>query len=116
MDAIITTLIEGVLVPLLDAVVAPIPYLASSGMLLVLFAAAWVAFGVALVRDPSRIDRAWRRLRSLPLLVQAIAWLLLLPVIAGAWIWRTSWPRITRLTLIGGLAGWNLLVFLPRPA
>ena len=115
MDTVITTLVDGVLVPLLDLIVAPIPYLASSGILLLAFAAAWVAFGAALVRDPSRIDRSWRRLRSLPLVVQALAWLLLLPVIAGAWVWRTSWPRLARLTLIGGLAGWNLLVFLPRP-
>jgi hypothetical protein len=65
------------------------------------------------VRDQARIDAAWRQVRSLPLVVQALAWLLFLPVLAGAWIWRTSWPVITRLAVVVGLAGWNLLVFLP---
>jgi hypothetical protein len=101
---------------LVDAVTAPIPFLVSSGLLLLVFAGLWVAFGAALVRDPSRIDDSWRRLRAAPLVVQALAWLLLLPVLAGIWVWRTGWPRLARLVLVGGLAGWNLLVFLPRPA
>jgi hypothetical protein len=35
---------------------------------------------------------------------------------ACLWIWRTGWPRVARLTLVAGLAGWNLLVLMPRPA
>ena len=92
MDTLITTLVDGVLVPLLDALVTPIPFLASSGLLLLVFAALWVAFGVAIARDPARLDTAWTRLRRLPLVVQALAWLALLPVLAGLWIWRTGWP------------------------
>jgi hypothetical protein len=114
-ETLITTLVDGVLVPLIGAVTAPLPFLASSGILLVVFAGLWVAFAAALVREPARIDEAWRRIRSLPLVVQAIVWLLFLPVMAGVWIWRTGWPRIARLVLVGGIAGWNLLVFLPRP-
>jgi hypothetical protein len=98
---------------LIEALVAPIPFLASSGLLLLAFAAMWAGFGLALVRDPVRLDAAWRRLRALPLIVQAPAWLLLLPVIAGLWVWHTRWPRAARLSLIAGLAGWNLLVLMP---
>lgn len=116
MDAFITTLIDGVLVPLIDAVVTPIPSLASSGLLLLVFAALWVAIGIAIVRDPARLDAAWARLRRLPLLVQVVAWVVLLPVLAALWTWRTGWPRVTRLALVAGLAGWNLLVLMPRPA
>lgn len=119
MDTLISTLV-GALVAVLDAIVVPlagaIPLLASSGLLLLVFAGLWLAFGAALVRDPGRLDAGWRRLRAMPLVVQGIAWLLLLPVVAGLWVWRTGWPRLARLTLIGGLAGWNLLVMLPRPA
>ena len=113
MDTLVTTLIDGILVPLITAATAPIGFLASSGILLLVFGAAWVAFGVALARDPARIERTWRRLRALPLVVQALAWLLLLPVLAGIAAWRTDWPRIARLALVGGLAAWNLLMFLP---
>jgi hypothetical protein len=48
------------------------------------------------------------------LIVQAVVWLLFLPVAAGLWIWETTWPMLLRLLLIAGIAGWNLLVFLPR--
>jgi hypothetical protein len=116
MDTIITTVVDRILVPLIAAVTAPIPFLASSGILLLLFGALWVAFGFALVRDPARIEGTWRRLRSLPLVVQLVAWVLFLPVLAGIAIWRTGWPQAARLVLVGGLAGWNLLMFLPRPA
>jgi hypothetical protein len=32
----------------------------------------------------------------------------------GLWIWETSWPLIVRVVLVVAIAGWNLLVFLPR--
>jgi len=110
------TLVDGVIVPLIGAVAAPIPFLASSGILLLVFGPLWLALGAALVREPARVDAAWRGVRARPLPVQALAWLLFLPVLAGIFIWRTSWPRVARLALVGSLAGWNLLMFLPRPA
>jgi len=112
MDTVIVTLVDLVVVP----VTSLIPLLASSGALLAVFAAAWAAFGLALLRDRSRLDETWARIRHLPVLAQAVAWLLFLPVLAGLWIWRTRWPIAGRLTLIAGLAGWNLLVMVPRPA
>lgn len=116
MDTFITTLVDGVFVPLVTTLTAPIPFLVESGILLALFATLWAVLGIALVREPARVDAAWHRVRAWPLVVQAIAWLLFLPVLAAVWIWRTSWPRVARLTLVGGLAGWNLVMFLPRPA
>jgi hypothetical protein len=32
------------------------------------------------------------------------------------WIWETTWPVVLRLLLVAGVAGWNLLVLLPRAA
>jgi uncharacterized membrane protein YvlD (DUF360 family) len=113
-DTIITALVEGVLIPIVNAVTAPMPLLASSGILLLVFGAIWVAFAVALVRDPTRVDAAWRRVRAQPLVLQGFAWLLFLPVLAGVYVWRTGWPRVARLAIVGSLAGWNLLMFLPR--
>jgi hypothetical protein len=34
----------------------------------------------------------------------------------GLWVWETSWPLIIRVITIMGIAGWNLLIFLPRAA
>jgi len=80
----------------------------------VVFALLWLAFGVALVWSQGSIDAAWTWVRSLPLVLQGFAWILFLPVMAGLWIWESGWPTLVRLTLVLGIAGWNLLVFLPR--
>ncbi len=111
MDSIIVALVDTIVVP----VTGLIPFLASSGLLLALFAALWAVFGLALVRDRTALDRTWLRVRRGPLAIQALAWLLFLPILAGLWIWRRGWPGVGRLALIAGLAGWNLLVFIPRP-
>jgi hypothetical protein len=111
-DTVIETIVNATVVPLANAV----PLLVSSGMALLLFALLWGAFGLALVRDRSRLDEAWRRVRALPLIVQAFVWLLFLPVLVGLLVWRAGWPLTGRLVTIGGLAGWNLLIFLPQPA
>ncbi len=93
-----------------------IPTLVSSGVLLAVFATIWLGFGAALVADQSALEEAWRSLGTLPLPVLGLAWLLFLPPMAGLWVWATSWPDVVRLVLIAGLAGWNLLVFMPRHA
>jgi hypothetical protein len=107
---------ESILTALVELLTAPIPWLVSSGVLLVVFGGLWLAIAVALVRDPARLEIAWRQVRSLPLPIQLFAWLLFLPVMAGMWAWRTTWPTLARLVVVGGLAGWNVLIFLPRPA
>jgi hypothetical protein len=106
-------LVIGIVVGIIELVTAPIPYLASSGLLLLLFAAMWVALGVAIVRAPDRVGAAWRRLRALPLLAQLAIWVLLLPVVAGIAVWQLGWPRLARMAVVAGIATWNLLVFLP---
>jgi hypothetical protein len=112
MDQIIVTIIESTVVPVTSA----IPFLAANGILLAVFVAVWALFGYALLRDRPSLEDAWVRLRHSPLIVQGLAWLLFLPVLAGLWIWRARWPLAWRLALIAGLAGWNVLVFLPRSA
>jgi hypothetical protein len=41
-------------------------------------------------------------------------WLLFLPVVAGLWIYETTWPLVLRLLLIASIGGWNIWMFLPR--
>jgi hypothetical protein len=89
-------------------------WLAESGALFVLFAVIWIAVAIGLVSSAGTVEEAWRTIRALPLLVQALAWVLFLPVMVGLWIWESSWPFVVRLVLLAGIAGWNLLVFLPK--
>ena len=91
-----------------------IGFLAETGVLFAIFAILWAAFAVALSWSHGSLDAAWLWLRSLPLLIQGIVWVLFLPVMIGLWIWETTWPLILRLVVVVSIAGWNLLVFLPR--
>jgi len=110
MDGIITGLVNGIVVPITGA----IAWAAENGALFLLFLVLWVAFGVALVWSQGSLDATWATIRDQPLILQAVLWLLFLPVMAGLWIWETSWPFLLRLVLVGGVAFWNLLVFLPK--
>lgn len=108
----IETLVRWVVVP----VTGVIPSLVSSGIMLVGFAAIWLSFGAALLAGHGALDDAWRSIGALPLPILALVWLLFLPPMAGLWVWTTSWPLALRLVVIALLAGWNLLVLIPRRA
>ena len=106
----VSALVNGIVVPITSV----IPRLVSSGALLGLFAILWLAIGVTAVADPAGLDATWRGIGEWPLPVQAVGWILFLPVMAGLWIWATDWPFLARVVLVVGVAGWNLLVFIPR--
>jgi hypothetical protein len=108
MDQLIETLASGL--------GNSVGWLAEHGVLFGIFALIWVAFGAGLVLSQGSIDQSWQAIRGLPLIVQAVVWLLFLPVMVGLWVWETTWPLVVRLVLVLGIAGWNLLVFLPRAA
>ena len=110
MEGIITAVVDGVIVPVTGA----IPLLVSSGVLFLVFAAMWLAFGAGLVWNQGGIDAAWGWIGSQNILVQGIAWLLFLPVVAGMWVWESGWPLVARLVIVAGLAGWSLFIFLPQ--
>jgi hypothetical protein len=89
-------------------------WLAENGVLFGLFAIIWIAFAVGLIWSQGSLDQAWTFIRGLPLIIQIAVWVLFLPVMIGLWIWETSWPLVVRLVLVVGVAGWNLLMFLPK--
>lgn len=108
--ATVDALVTRIVVP----VTSVIPRLVSSETLLAVFAILWLAIGAAAVANPAGLDATWRAIGEWPLPAQALAWLLFLPVTAGLWIWATDWPLAARIVLVVGLAGWNLLIFIPR--
>lgn len=74
----------------------------------------WLAFATALLFNREMLDTTWQSFRSWPLVVQIIVGLLVLPVVAGLWIWETSWPLLLRLILVAGLAWVTVYTFFPR--
>jgi ABC-type amino acid transport system permease subunit len=91
-----------------------VAWMAENGILFAIFAIIWIAFGAALIFSQGSVDQAWQTVRGLPLIVQIVVWVLFLPVMIGLWVWETSWPLIVRLVLVIGVAGWNLIMFLPK--
>jgi hypothetical protein len=91
-----------------------VAWMAESGILFAIFAVIWIAFAAGLIFSQGSVDQAWQAVRELPLIVQIVVWILFLPAMVGLWIWETSWPLVVRLVLVVGVAGWNLLVFLPK--
>ena len=53
-----------------------IGFLADKGILFVVFALIWLAFGVALIWSQGSLDAAWQWVRELPWLAQGLVWLL----------------------------------------
>jgi hypothetical protein len=51
----------------------------------------WIAFGWALARRPVVLDRAWGRVRGLPLLAKPVVWVAFLPWLSGLAIWESNW-------------------------
>ena len=76
----------------------------------------WLGFAAALIFNQSMLDTARQFLRGLPIAVQVVVWLLVLPVAAGLWIWETSWPVWLRLVLVIGLGWVTIYTFFPRKA
>jgi hypothetical protein len=79
----------------------------------IVFVALWAAFAYALVANQGGLDNVWQWSRTLPLLVQAVIWLLTLPLAIALWIWESGWPLLVRLVLVVGIGGWNLWMFFP---
>jgi hypothetical protein len=80
----------------------------------VLFAGLWISFGAALVTSPGTLDSAWNSLRRRHVLVQALIWLLFLPITAALFVWERHTSTPLRLVIITSLAAVNLLMFFPR--
>jgi len=107
---------ETIIEPLASGLGTSVTWMVDHYVLFAIFALIWIAFAAGLVWSQGSVDQAWQSIRDLPLIVQAVVWVLFLPVIVGLWVWETTWPLIVRLVLVVGIAGWNLVIFLPRAA
>ena len=79
-----------------------------------LFTVLWVAVVGALAFSPATLDEVWQAARRPAILIQAVVWLLFLPIMAGLWIWQRPWAAAIRLMLLLAIAVWNVFLFFPR--
>ena len=80
----------------------------------IVFLVLWLAFAAALVWSQGSLDQTWEWIRGQHVVLQGVLWLLFLPVVAGLWVWETTWPLIVRLIVVVGLGLVNVYVFIPR--
>ncbi len=66
--------------------------------------AGWGVFAYLLLVASGGLTAAWEWVRSLPLLIQLVMWLLLLPWMLALWISQTPWAPAVRIILIAGIA------------
>jgi hypothetical protein len=76
----------------------------------------WLGFGGALLFNQALLDTLWQTFRGLPLAIQLVLGLLLLPLVLGLWIWQSSWPLWIRLILVIGLGWTTIYTFFPKHA
>ena len=78
----------------------------------------WTAFLVLLLASPHTLAdvRSW--LLDLPGWLQAIVWILTLPVMIALMAWYTDWAQWIRVAIVVGCVLWTLIGFFPkdRPA
>jgi hypothetical protein len=105
-------LVRWVIVPITSI----IPILARTGLLFGAFAVGWIACFAALALRPELLAEAWQSIAGWPLVVQGLAWLLFLPLMAGMWVSQQGWHPVLAAAVMAGIAGWNLLVLRPGAA
>ena len=76
---------------------------------IVIFAMLWVGFAIALVVNREWLGLLWNWVRALPSVAEIIVWVLFLPIMAGLWIWESSWPALVHLLAFAGIVVWTLL-------
>jgi hypothetical protein len=82
-------------------------------LVFVLFAVLWMCFAAALVLRRAELGELWRAFRRRGLVVQAVMWLLFLPLAAALFIWERRWRVGVRLVLVLSIAAFNLFLFFP---
>jgi hypothetical protein len=75
----------------------------------VVFVVLWVAFVTALVVNREWLDVLWNWVQALHPAPKIIIWVIFTPIMAGLWIWESSWPVLGRLVGFIGIVVWTLL-------
>ena len=79
--------------------------------------AIWIGFGWALATRPVVLDRAWDRVRGLPLIAKPVVWVAFFPWLSGLAVWESHWgtPRARRIAValvaLAFIVFWSSLTF-----
>jgi hypothetical protein len=84
------------------------------GSLLTVTVILWAVFAWLAVASPASLDSVETWLRGLSGVGQLVAWVVLLPWLAGLTIWQSSAALVVRVVAVAVIAAVNLLLFARR--
>ena len=93
---------------------ASVPMQAPGSAFLALMAGLWGAFVALLAASPSTLDDAYRWLRELPAVWEALMWLLMLPWTVAYLVYETSWEHWVRVGVLVLIVVVHLSICAPR--
>ena len=64
--------------------------------------------------SPGTLDDVWHAVHRRALVIQAVAWLLYLPIMIGLWIWERPWPVAVRVVPVLALGAWTVFFLFPQ--
>jgi hypothetical protein len=71
----------------------------------------WIVFGWALATRPVVLDRAWARVRGLPLVAKPVVWVALFPWLSGLAVWESRWGTARARRIAVALVALAFIVF-----
>jgi hypothetical protein len=83
-------------------------------LVFLVFGVLWLCFAAALFFSRADLDTLWGAFRQRSVFVQALGWLLFLPLTAALFVWERRWQVGVRLVLVFAIAALNLFMFFPR--
>jgi len=110
LEAVLDAGIRWIILP----VAGVVPFLVRTGLLFAGFAILWALLVGAMALQPAALDAAWAWLTSQLLPVQAVLWLLFLPLTGALWVWSFDWPVVVRVAIVLAIGAGNLLAFRPE--
>jgi len=93
---------------------APVATQAPGSVFLALMAGIWGAFVALLAASPATLADAYDWLRGLPLVWEALMWLLTLPWTVAYFVYETGWEHWVRVVIVALIVTVHLGICAPR--
>ena len=93
---------------------APVAMEAPGSMFLAVMAGVWGAFVALLAASPATLADAYDWLRGLPLVWEALMWLLTLPWTVAYLVYETGWEHWVRVAVVASIVAVHLSICSPR--
>jgi hypothetical protein len=75
-----------------------------------IFSVLWVGFAVGLATGGDLLVDAWAWLSGLEPVAAVIAWILILPIAVGLWVWNAVGSPVVTGAVAVGLVAWTLVM------